>query len=93
MQMTKGFFGDLLTWVLDEEVQDKVFRIWFNASGKCNRMFFTQIIDLEHGDYLVGLQPYDEHYPLHRYPRIEYYRLSDIRFTYCEQDQELTEEE
>ena len=91
MQMTKGYFGDLLTWVLDDDIQDKVFRVWFdkeNMDETCSYMYFTQIIELGNGDFLIGLQEYDETKPGRRYPYITYRRLGEFNFAYCESDQD-----
>ena len=91
MRMTKGYYGDLLTWFLDEDIEYKLFRVWFKNDPddmECSFMYFTQIINLENGDYLVGLQPYDDTRENSRYPQITYHLLSEIHFAYYEEDQD-----
>lgn len=91
MRMTKGYFSDLITWFLDDDIQYKLFRVWFKNEQDdtgCHFMYIAQIINLENGDYLIGLQHYDDTQKNCRYPQISYHLLSEIHFAYYEEDQE-----
>jgi len=96
-KIEKSFYGDLMTWVLDTDVHNKLFRVWYsddpNEDEECSYEYFTEIIELGNGDYLIGMQGYDCSKEDKRSTSIWYHRLSEIKFAYVESDQYDEEEE
>ena len=48
--MGNGYFGDFLTWYLDEGVESKLFRVWYDkdpeSEEECSYEWFSQLIEL-----------------------------------------------
>lgn len=90
--ISNGFYGDLETWVLDEDVQSKRYRVRNipeNGLKKWELYYFTHIIPLNDGDTLIGLQ-YGGCEDSEK--AIFYHRLSSLEFCYYENDQRCSEE-
>lgn len=85
--MEKGYFGDLLTWIHDEDIQERIFHFTEKNSDKHgNRGKIWQVIELPN-DFLIGVLLIDEvNSPDDKL--IEFYLLSDIAITYDGADQE-----
>lgn len=85
--MGDGYYGDFLTWFLDEDVEGKIFHVWFkeksNDPQKCLMGYFSQIIELPDGDILIGFRD------INRIDKtlIVYFRLSEISFSYSEENE------
>lgn len=62
-QMTGGCYGDIWTWIQDEDIQERLFRVWTDPEDQdavCSFVYFTQFIQLPNNDILIGMQTYDE---------------------------------
>lgn len=90
-KMTGGCYGDIWTWIQDEDVQERLFRVWTDLRDPdevCLFVYFTQFIQLPNNDILIGMQAYDESYDDNRYPMIDYRLLSQIQFAYVPNDED-----
>lgn len=90
--MGNGYFGDFLTWYLDEDVESKLFRVWYDkdpeSEEECSYEWFSQVIELPNGDILIGMRGYDDREEDCRSKSIYYHRLSEIQFAFCPSDME-----
>lgn len=88
--MKNGYFGDFYTWYLDEDIGNKLFRVWFDKDAEsdevCSYEWFSQIIELPDGDILIGMRFYDDSKEDCRSESIYYHRLSEIQFAFCQRD-------
>lgn len=94
-----GCYGDIWTWIHDEDIHERVFRVWHkteagNARGQQlhSKMHLTQFIELPDGDILVGLQSHDKSQPDNLGEEVFFWKLSDIALCYNPSDN-LYEEE
>lgn len=89
--MDKGYFGDVMTWMHDEDIDEKVFRVRRKGSGDyCNRGKLLQVIELPN-DFLVGVLLVDDG-DTNGNKEIKFYLLSELDFYYLEVDQEEFDE-
>lgn len=89
--MDKGYFGDVMTWMHDEDIDEKVFRVRRKGSGDYyNRGKLLQVIELPN-DFLVGVLLVDDG-DTNGNKEIEFYLLSELDFYYLEVDQEEFDE-
>lgn len=90
--MGNGYFGDFLTWYLDEGVESKLFCVWYDkdpeSEEECSYEWFSQVIELPNGDILIGMRGYDYREEDCRSKSIYYHRLSEIQFAFCPSDME-----
>lgn len=89
--MGNGYYGDFLTWALDESAQEHLFRVWFKEDfdqETCEYYYFSQIIELPDGDILIGMREYDKNEKDKRSTSIYYHKLSEIQFAYVPEDEE-----
>lgn len=94
--MQSGFWKNMEAWFSENDVFNKVFRIWYNdadADETCDFVFIYQAVQLADGDYLLGVRSYDDSYDDKMYPSINYVRLSKVEIAYYEGDQDETEAE
>lgn len=90
-QMTGGCYGDIWTWIHDEDITERLFRVWVDPEDPdetCSFVYFTQFIQLPNNDILIGMQGYDDRYEDNKYPMVEYRLLSQIQFVYTPKDEE-----
>ena len=90
-KMTEGCYGDIWTWIQDEDIHERLFRVWFNPNDngeECQFFYFTQFIELPNKDILIGMQAFDEWCEGNKYETVEYRLLSQIQFNYVPSDQE-----
>ena len=99
-------WGDIHTW-LSDEAEDRVFRMWIfkrmftpyeqeekfsdesvYEDDTCKFVMIKEIIELADGDYLIGFQDVDSD---NLY--LEYYKLSEIRLDYYQNDKERLEDD
>ena len=87
--MDDGYYGDFLTWYLDEDIKEKVFNVWFRAQPDDQRPClvgrFSQIIELPDGDILIGFRAAPDERTDGESTVITYFRLSEISFAYLEE--------
>lgn len=89
--MDKGYFGDVMTWMHDEDIDEKVFRVRRKGSGDYyNRGKLLQVIELPN-DFLVGVLLVDDG-DTNGNKEIKFYLLSELDFYYLEVDQEEFDE-
>ena len=89
--MDKGYFGDVMTWMHDEDIDEKVFRVRRKGSGDYyNRGKLLQVIELPN-DFLVGVLLADDG-DTNGNKEIKFYLLSELDFYYLEADQEEFDE-
>ena len=89
--MGNGGYGDIWTWVHDEDIQEKIFRVWLTQDCRMDNylpMYFSQIIELPNGEILVGLRRVDYTEVGKANDCIIYKLLSQIQFVYCPDDQQ-----
>lgn len=89
--MDKGYFGDVMTWMHDEDIDEKVFRVRRKGSGDYyDRGKLLQVIELPN-DFLVGVLLVDDG-DTNGNKEIKFYLLSELDFYYLEVDQEEFDE-
>lgn len=89
--MNKGYFGDVMTWMHDEDIDEKVFRVRRKGSGDYyDRGKLLQVIELPN-DFLVGVLLVDDG-DTNGDKEIKFYLLSELDFYYLEVDQEEFDE-
>lgn len=82
--MDSGGYGDIWTWVLDEDVHEKVFRV--SLDGTCVLVRFVQLIAMPNGDVLIGMRERSDK------SGVLFFRLlSGLQFAYCPEDQQEQE--
>lgn len=79
--MGSGGYGDFWTWVHDEDVQEKIFRVW-DSNDSCFLVRFVQLIEMSNGDFLIGMQACDE-----ENGAMFFRLLSQLRFAFYPSDQ------
>lgn len=83
--MDKGYFGDVMTWMHDENIDEKVFCVRRKGSGDYyNRGKLLQVIELPN-DFLVGVLLVDDG-DTNGNEEIKFYLLSELDFYYLEAD-------
>ena len=91
--MERGVFGDLYTWIVDEEVYNRVFRLRIRdgVSGSFSvyqhKVILHQFIEMPDKDFLVGFKMYDRTTGALE-ENITYVRLSDMMLQYFKEDQQ-----
>lgn len=84
--MNKGCFGDIYTWVHDEDIHEKVFQFKHKDSDEFpERGRIWQIIELPN-DFLIGMLSVDEGNETDD-RLIDFYLLSELKFFYQDSDQ------
>lgn len=84
--MERGYFGDVLTWMHDEDIDGKVFRVRRKGSGDYyTRGMFLQVIELPN-DFLIGVLHVDDE-DEDKSQIVDFYPLSELDFYYLESDQ------
>jgi hypothetical protein len=94
--MFSGFHGDLETWILDCDIEKKIFRIWLNSwseNAECIFAKLTTIIPMPDGRIFIGYSAIDSEYENGLYPYIDYEYLDNIHLAYVETDQNRDEDE
>ena len=97
-------FTDLETWILDTDVHDRIYRVWYknpnvtsgedrSLEGVGDFMYFTEIVELPDKDLLIGMQSVDENAENGRFECLEYHKLSEIFFAYYPDDNRYDDEE
>lgn len=89
--MERGYFGDVLTWMHDEDIDEKVFRVRRKGSGNYyEKGMFLQVIELPN-DFLIGVLRVDDHgeddIVTCVNKEVDFYLLSELDFIYLESDQ------
>lgn len=87
-------YGDFQTWLLDEEIERKIFRMWLRDSPDgtmADYVFLKEIIPVgtNEDNYLIGFCSLDTDYEDNMYPGIDYYFLSEIHLMRYPQDMEM----
>ena len=85
--MNKGCFGDIWTWMHDEDIHEKVF--WFkhkDSDDFTEKGKIWQVIEL-HNDFMIGMLSVDDESEAND-KEIEFYLLSELKFLYYDVDQE-----
>ena len=89
--MDAGFFGDVFTWIHDEDIDKKIFRIYRkNSDNFYKKGKFLQVVELPN-DFLIGILYVDDEFKACG-QTICFLPLSDIEFYYLESDQEIDKE-
>lgn len=85
-----GCYGDIWTWVHDEDVMDRIFRVWFDPidGREYHLMRLAQIISLPDGEVLIGLQYPDSKNGGRLDGAIWFHKLSNITLAYFPSDNE-----
>lgn len=86
-------YGDFQTWLLDEEIERRIFRMWLKSApdgSTCEHVYMKEIIPIgtNETDYLIGFSPVDTEYEDNMYPVINYHFLSEVDLTYYPGDVE-----
>lgn len=85
--MDRGCFGDVWTWMHDEDIDEKVFRARSkNSGGYYEKGKFLQVVELPHDSLISVLRADDE--GRDKSQIINFYLLSKLDFFYLESDQE-----
>lgn len=85
--MDRGCFGDVWTWMHDEDIDEKVFRVRRKDSGDYyEKGKFLQVIELPY-DFLIGILHIDDE-DKGKSQIINFYLLSELEFYYMESDQD-----
>lgn len=105
-KITSGLFLALESWIHDEDIHRRLFRVWFKnpkwdgrdpqyqyIDEKCDYYFFTEFVILPNGDVLIGISSYDDTAENLRHPSLSYYKLSKIHFDYLESGNDSDEED
>lgn len=93
-KISDGIYGDVETWVHDSDVHSKLYRVWLKSEieEECSYKYFSEFIMLPDGDILIGMQGHDDRCENNKYPMVNYHKLSEIEFAYCESDNDGSED-
>lgn len=85
----QGSWGDIHTWYSDW-AEGKLFRAQLPGCEKTDFCFIDQIVELDGGEFLIGLSEYDPDEDSLRVPgTLQFYHLSDIKLVWYESDMPL----
>lgn len=88
--MEPGYYSDIQTWYLDNDIKNVPLRVWFLAD-LCEEhvmYYITSMIELPGGDMMLGMQEADQHDITKKSDAIFYCRMSDVAWCYDPSDME-----